>query len=91
MKKHNRSPIKKEEPFVLTQLYKDKIKENSYLGKKGYTIPKSALHENDYKTLKKELFVKPIIFNMQYGGKDMAEVQSFPVYRENINKMYIPR
>ena len=31
-----------------------------------------------------------MIFNM-YGGKDVAEVQSFPVYRENINKMYIPR
>ena len=40
---------------------------------------------------KKELYVKPIIFNMQYGGKDAAETQSFPVYRESANRLYIPR
>jgi len=91
MKKHNKSPIKKEERFVITNDYKQNIRNNSYLGKKGYTIPKNALHEKDYETLKKELFVKPIIFNMNYGGKDAAETQSFPVYRESGKKIYIPR
>tara|TARA_B100000927_G_scaffold288697_1_gene283732 strand:+ start:1881 stop:4520 length:2640 start_codon:yes stop_codon:yes gene_type:complete len=91
MKKHNKSPTKKEERFVITNDYKQNIRTNSYLGKKGYTIPKNALHEKDYETLKKELFVKPIIFNMNYGGKDAAETQSFPVYRESGKKIYIPR
>ena len=91
MKKHNRTPNKNDVPFILTQNYKDKIIENAYLGKKGYTIPKSALEDKDYETLKKELYVKPIIFNMQYGGKDAAETQSFPVYRESANRLYIPR
>ena len=28
---------------------------------------------------------------MNYGGKDAAETQSFPVYRESGKKIYIPR
>ena len=90
MKKHNRSPIKKEEVFILTNDYKEKIRQHACLGKKGYTIPKSVLHEKDYELLKKELFVKPLIFNM-YGGQDAVGINPFPVYRENVNKIYIPR
>lgn len=91
MKKHNKSPIKQEVKFEITNEYKEKIQNHSYLGKKGYTIPKNALHEKDYDMLKKELFVKPIIFNMNYGGNDAAFTQSFPVYRESLQKIYIPR
>ena len=91
MKKHNKSPIKQEVKFEITEPYKQNIQQNAYLGKKGYTIPKSVLHEKDYEQLKKDLFVKPIIFNMNYGAKDAANTQAFPVYRESLNKIYLPR
>ncbi len=44
MKKHNKSPIKQEVKFEITEPYKQNIQQNAYLGKKGYTIPKSVLH-----------------------------------------------
>ena len=60
----------------------------SYLGKKGYTIPKSILSKEDEEFLKKELFVKPEVFGANYG----APVETaFPVFRENSNKIYLPR
>ena len=60
----------------------------SYIGKKGYTIPKSVLSKEDEEYLKKELFVKPEVFGANYG----APVESaFPVFRENSNKIYLPR
>lgn len=66
---------------------KVKICSLSYLGKKGYTIPKSSLTKEEEEFLKKDLFVKPMIF----GAIGTAESTSFPVYRENANKIYIPR
>ena len=59
------SNAKKLSDLQIDEEYKSIIIEKGYLGKKGYTIPKSVLHENDYKTLKKELFVKPIIFDKE--------------------------
>ena len=58
----------------------------SYIGKKGYTIPKSILSKDEYDFLKNDLFMKP--FSLMKGF-DMNE--PFPVYRESEKKIYIPR
>ena len=67
--------------------YKQLVCSQSYLGKKGYTIPKSVLKQEDEEYLKRELLVKPQLF----GAAGAAEVNSFPVFRENTNKIYLPR
>lgn len=72
--------------FILTAEYKEKIRTGSYLGKKGYTIPKTLLLTADEQEIRKELYVKPILF-----GAAAPETTAFPVYRENANKYYLPR
>ena len=73
-------------PFQITEEYKKLVSSYSYLGKKGYTIPKSVLLEEDLVILYKELLVKPVIF-----GPGSATETEFAVYRENTNKIYLPR
>jgi superfamily II DNA or RNA helicase len=76
-------------PYILNNVVKQNILEASYIGKKGYTIPKSVLPEKELAFLKKDLFLKP-----QVPGPAFAQAQgetAFPVYRENPNKIYIPR
>lgn len=65
---------------------KETIRSQSYLGKKGYTIPKSILTSQEIEFLKNDLFMKPFTV---LKIKDSNE--AFPVYRENDNKIYIPR
>lgn len=73
----------------LTNKYKQNICNSSYIGKKGYTIPKSILTSEDYKFLCSDLNVKPdIVGGITYSKN---ENMSFPVYRESNNKIYIPR
>jgi len=72
-----------------TEEYKKNVCSQSYLGKKGYTIPKSILCKEDLEFLHKELFVKPIIMGAKYTANE--DSNAFPVYRENANKFYIPR
>jgi len=71
----------------LNEEYKNTICNSAYLGKKGYTIPKQALIEDDLAFLYKDLTVKPIVF----GPGAAAPETEFAVYRENANKIYIPR
>ena len=73
----------------LTPEYKLNVCSQSYIGKKGYTIPKSALTIEEIEFLKKDLFLKPIIMGAQFGAP--ATDDAFPVYRENDKKMYLPR
>ena len=75
-------------PHKLDDSLKKTILDASYIGKKGYTIPKSALTEKELEFLKTDLFLKPVV-----PGPTFAQVEdtSFPVYRENSNKIYIPR
>ena len=80
----------KDPEFILTEEYKTIIRENSHLGKKGYTIPKEYLHPDDKKFLYKDLYVKPVVAGANYGPAS-AEETAFPVYRENDKKIYIPR
>lgn len=71
----------------LTDEYKLTICSAARLGKKGYTIPKSILTKEDLDFLKKDLFVKPVTFGAGLG----QEGNAFPVFRENTNKIYLPR
>jgi len=71
--------------FHPTGDYMESVRAASYLGKKGYTIPKNVLLDEDYAYLKRELFVKPVVM-----GKEQDE-GAFAVYRENEAKMYVPR
>ena len=85
-----KSFYKKSVEKVVLQLspdYKEIIRSSSYIGKKGYTIPKSILTIPDIEFLKKDLFMKPQTFG--FTGNDNSS--AFPVYRENEKKIYIPR
>ena len=76
--------------FTLTKEYIENVLKHSYLGKKGYTIPKSVLSTEDIEFLRKELFVKPILPGANFGNINDQNA-AFPVYRENTNKFYLPR
>jgi superfamily II DNA or RNA helicase len=65
-----------------------KIRAESYIGTKGYTIPKSVLTTAELEFLKKDLFLKPQTPGPSFGP---ALNDAFPVYRENDKKIYIPR
>jgi superfamily II DNA or RNA helicase len=56
---------------------------NTYLGGKGYTIPKSELTEQQIFSIKKDLTVKPFV----HGGDQIT----YPVFRESNSKIYVPR
>jgi superfamily II DNA or RNA helicase len=71
-----------------TTEYKTKVCAASYLGTKGYTIPKNVLTPADLEFLKKDLFLKPQTPGPSFGP---ALDDAFPVYRENDKKIYIPR
>ena len=64
----------------------ENIRSNSYIGKKGYTIPKKILNNNELNNIKNELFMKPFV-----PVKTKDDPNPFPAYRENDNKIYIPR
>lgn len=81
---------KKDPPLILSKEYISSVCASSYLGKKGYTIPRECLTAEDFEFLHTDLFVKPQTMGPQYGGADASE-QAFPVYRENAKKIYIPR
>jgi hypothetical protein len=71
---------------ILTAEYVETVRAASYLGKKGYTIPRSVLKKEDEDYLRKDLYVRPMVFGVCAPVGD-----SFPVFRENANKLYLPR
>ena len=83
--KSNAKPI---DNYSITNDDKESIRLSSYIGKKGYTIPKTNLPKLELDFLKKDLFLKPIIQGASFGNDNSTP---FPVYRENNNKIYIPR
>lgn len=60
---------------------------NTYLGEKGYTVLKKEISLEQQQFIKNELTIKP--YKNGNIGKNIES--SFPVYRESINKFYIPR
>jgi superfamily II DNA or RNA helicase len=87
---------KKQEPpkkslesiFLVSEEYKQKIRENSYIGQQGYTILKTHCDPNDLSFLKKDLMLEP---QKSFGATSFQKESSFPVFRENANKIYLPR
>lgn len=80
-----------DEEYKLTEEYKLMVRTESYLGKKGYTIPRKILSKEDEAAIRKDLFVKPIILGGGGGFGKPDDIPAFPVFRENANKLYIPR
>lgn len=89
-KQQQQNITKPELPFCITNEYRENILKNAYIGQQGYTILKTDLDPKDIECLKKELILEP---NKPYnvGGMQNSVSCSFPVYRENNNKMYLPR
>ena len=79
----------KQPVFQLSATYKENVRQNAYIGKKGYTVPKSVLSQEDIEDVKKELVMIPFTIGPKIGA-GAAQV-AFPIYRENPAKMYIPR
>lgn len=79
--------MKKSITLTLSSEYKTNICSSAYIGKKGYTILKSVLKPEDIEFVKKDLCMIPFTI----GPKRAGEVVSFPIYRENASKIYIPR
>ena len=58
---------------------------NTYLGEKGYTIPKNELSIEKQIKIRNDLNIKP--FTM---GAPLNDTKFFPAYRESPNKFYVP-
>ena len=76
--KYSSTPFAQELPQTL----------NTYLGPRGYTIPKSELSEQQLKDIRKTLTVRPVTGGAMFGAADTVE---YPIYRESSNKIYLPR
>ena len=61
------------------------INMNTYLGQKGFTIPKNELTQDQIEEIKKDLTIRPFV----PGGPKVATV-TFPAYRESPLKLYVP-
>ena len=59
---------------------------NTYLGQKGYTIPKNELTIEKQKQIRNDLTIKPFVM----GSPMNNEQKTFPAYRESNNKFYVP-
>lgn len=58
----------------------------TYLGQKGYTIPKNELTIEQQKQIRTDLTIKPYTPGAPGGGGE----KNFPAYRESSNKLYVP-
>ena len=59
---------------------------NTYLGQKGYTIPKNELTIEQQKQIRNDLNIKPFVM----GSPMNNDQKTFPAYRESGNKFYVP-
>ena len=87
MNRFKKKPAKNTE-LILTEEYKNNILNTCHLGRRGFTILKSELSEEDLQFLKKDLYVKPQNFSIKTNS---SESSPFSVFRENDKKIYIPR
>ena len=58
---------------------------NTYLGQKGYTIPKNELTLEQQKSIRQSLTIEPFVMGAPVNG-----AKSYPIYRESPNKFYVP-
>lgn len=59
----------------------------TYLGQKGYTIPKNLLSNEEQIKIRDELTIKPFT---SYQVCSLNDDKKFPAYRESSNKFYVP-
>lgn len=57
---------------------------NTYLGQKGYTLPKNELTIEQQKQIRNDLSIKP------FTVREFGDHKVFPAYRESQNKFYVP-
>ena len=62
------------------------VQEVSYLGQKGYTLPKSAFTPDQLDQLKESLIARPMVM----GGM-LQTCPVYPIYRESEKNIYMPR
>lgn len=91
-----KKPIqKKKEPqekqHLLTDDLRSRIRENAYIGTNGYTIPKSVFEsqEKELIFLRESLTMEPK--KDGYCPTTALAPVSFPVFRENASKIYLPQ
>ena len=84
-KKSAPAPLKKEKPAP--PIFPKTL--NTYLGPRGYTVPKSELTEAQIADLRRELTVRPASGAVGYGAP--TDAVEYPIYRESPNKLYLPR
>ena len=75
------------EKYILIDEYRQKILEKAYIGQQGFTMLKSDMDPKDLLEIKSVLTVET---TPSFGGPK-TEAVSFPVFRENEKKIYIPR
>ena len=78
--------ILKEEKNPFGQIEMDRIKNESYVGCRGYTILRTSLNPSQFTSVKKNLTIRPRVM----GAPVQANI-SYPVYRECTDKIYVPR
>ena len=61
---------------------------NTYLGQKGYTIPKNELTIEQQKQIRNDLMIKPFVMGSPMNNSEGNK--TFPAYRESGNKFYVP-
>jgi len=84
----------KETEKEISEEFKQKVCENSYLGVRGYTIPKSVLDKEEIQFLKKATTIKPKVSGPTFGppgGMGAQDVKPYPYFRENDAKFFLPR
>jgi len=59
----------------------------TYLGQKGYTIPKNELTIEQEKQIRNDLTIKPFTMGSPMNTQNQV---SFPAYRESSGKLYVP-
>ena len=64
------------------------MKFHKFLRRDGYILSKEILTVDEIKKIEKDLNVAP---EVNYAFKDMVKVESFPIYRESPNYLYVPR
>jgi superfamily II DNA or RNA helicase len=85
--------IPEPKPEPLTEEFKQTICENSYLGNKGYTIPKIHLSTAEIQTLITETTITPKVMGPSFGPPGSANKDSAPClyYKKDEINFYLPR
>ena len=70
----------------MNTIMNEQIQQQSYIGKRGYTIPKTAMNSSFIDSLKQKLTLKPMI-----KGPYQSDEPDVYAFRESPQKIFIPR